>query len=218
MDSHTPGQHHPNPRRGGLRVTVAQGRYRLLEAECLSKRVPIEYLCESILEMAAHVEKYESQRPFGSRQFWHGIRVALNADGIIGCCPLMAPSSFAYASWTGTSADWGSPDRSSRLIYSLLDTTPELQQSLSHRLQPDRVWFALTRRSNLDRGVKRVLERTGQVVKVFKKGSKVAASKGSSSTGKLRAIQSLEDWCVWASKAATQTGLDTVGAQANATA
>ncbi len=77
------------------------------------------------------MEKHESQRPFGSRQFWHGIRVALDADGIIGCCPLMAPSSFVYASWTGTSADWGSPDRSSRLIYSLLDTTPKLQQYLS---------------------------------------------------------------------------------------
>ncbi len=152
--------------------------------------------------MVTHVEKHESQRPFGSSQFWHGIRVVLDADGIIGCCPLMAPSSFAYASWTGSSADWGSPDRSSRLIYSLLDTTPDpgdLQQSRSHRLQPDRVWFALTRRSNLDRGMKRVLERTGQVVTVFKKGTKVAASKGSSSTGKLRAIQSLEDWCVWAS-------------------
>ena len=45
----------------------------------------------------------------------------------------------------------------------------------------------------------------------------MAASKGSFSTGQLRAIQSLEDWCVWASKAATQTGLDTAGAQANAT-
>ncbi len=40
-----------------------------------------------------------------------------------------------------------------------------------------------------------------------------AASKGSSSTGKLSAIQGLEDWCVWASKAATQTGLDTARAQ-----
>jgi hypothetical protein len=168
--------------------------------------------------MAAHVKKHESQLPSGSRQFWHGIRVALDADGIIGCCPLMAPSSFEYASWTGTSADWGSLYRSSRLIYSLLDTTQELQQFLSHSLQPDPVWFALTRRSNLDRGVKRVLQRTGQVVTVFKKGTKVAASKGSSSTGKLRAIQSLEDWCVWASKAATQTGLDTVGAQASAEA
>ncbi len=61
---------------------------------------------------------------------------------------------------------------------------------------------------NLDRGVKRVL-RSGQVITVFKKGPKVAASKGSSRTGELRAIQSLEDWCVWASKAATQTGLET---------
>jgi hypothetical protein len=120
-----------------LKGTITQCRYRLLEAECLSKRVLIEYLCESILEMAAHVEKHESQRPFRSRQFWHGIRVALDADGIIGCGPLMTHSSFAYASWTGTSADWGSPDRSSRLIFSLLNTTQELQQSLSHRLQPD---------------------------------------------------------------------------------
>jgi hypothetical protein len=62
-----------------------------------------------------------------------------------------------------------------------------------------------------------VLVRTGQVVTVFKKGTKVAASMGGSSTGKLRSIQSLEDWCVWASKAATQTWLDTAGAQANAT-
>ncbi len=51
---------------GDLRVTVAQGRYRLLETECLSKRVPIEYLCESILEMAAHVEK-EIRKPAAVR-------------------------------------------------------------------------------------------------------------------------------------------------------
>jgi hypothetical protein len=114
--------------KGNLKGTITQCRYRLLEAECLSKRVPIEYLCESVLEMAAHVEKHESQWPFGSRQFWHSNRVAMDADGIIGCYPLMPvpPPSFAYASWTGTSVDWGSPERSSRLIYSLLDTTPEL--------------------------------------------------------------------------------------------
>ncbi len=69
---------------------------------------------------------------------------------------------------------------------------------------------------NLDRRVKRVLERTGQVITVFKKGTKVAASKVNSRTGKLRATQSLEYWCVWASKAATQTGLDTAGTQAGA--
>ncbi len=90
--------------KGNLKGTITQCCYRLLETECLSKRVPIEYLCERILEMDAHVEKHESQWPFGSHQFWHGIGVALNADGIIGCCPLMAPCSFAYASWTGISA------------------------------------------------------------------------------------------------------------------
>ncbi len=76
-------------REDNLTGTITQSRYRLLVAECLSKRVPIEYLCESILEMAAHVEKHESRPPFESRQFWHVIRVALDADGIIGYCPSM---------------------------------------------------------------------------------------------------------------------------------
>jgi hypothetical protein len=51
------------------------------------------------------------------------------------------------------------------------------------------------------------------VITVFKKGTTVAASKGSFRTGKLLAIQSLEDWCIWAS---IQTGLDTAGTQARA--
>jgi hypothetical protein len=38
-----------------------------------------------------------------------------------------------------------------------------------------------------------------------KRGSKVAASKGSFRSCKLKAIQSKEDWCPWASKAAIQT-------------
>jgi hypothetical protein len=49
-----------------------------------------------------------------------------------------------------------------------------------------------------------VLERKGQVITVYKRGSKVAASKGSFRRGKLKAIQSKEDWCLWASKAAIQ--------------
>ena len=32
-----------------LKGTITQRRYRLLKAECLSKRLPIEYICESIL-------------------------------------------------------------------------------------------------------------------------------------------------------------------------
>jgi hypothetical protein len=39
----------------------------------------------------------------------------------------------------------------------------------------------------------------------YYRGSKVTASKGSFRSGKLKAIQSKEDWCLWASKAAIQT-------------
>jgi hypothetical protein len=48
------------------------------------------------------------------------------------------------------------------------------------------------------------MERAGQVVTVYKKGSLTAACKGSYRTGKLRATQNREDWCVWASRAAIE--------------
>ena len=73
---------------------ISQRRYRLLEAECVTRQIPVEYLCDYILEGIAYVEKHESKRGFGSHQFWHGLKIALDSDGIIGCCPLMAPSSF----------------------------------------------------------------------------------------------------------------------------
>jgi len=192
-------------REGQLMGTISQSRYRLLEAECLSRRIPIEYLCDSIPEEIAYVEKHESKRGFGSHQFWHGLRVALDSDGIVGCCPLMAPSSFPYSSWTGSSADWGSQMQPRRPVFDLLCASPEIQHSLSGRLRPDQVWFALSRRSTLDRSIKQELERAGQVITVYKKGSRVAACKGSFRTGKVRAIQNKEDWCLWASNAAIRT-------------
>ncbi len=79
---------------------VTQGRFRLLEAEYQALGIATEYLCDSIPEWIAHVEKHELTRGFGSAQFWHGLslRVALDSEGIIGCCPLVAPSSFRYSS------------------------------------------------------------------------------------------------------------------------
>jgi hypothetical protein len=53
--------------------------------------------------------------------------------------------------------------------------------------------------------VRQVLERAGQMITVYKRGSKVAASKESFRSGKLKAIQNKEDWCLWASKAVIQT-------------
>ncbi len=130
----------------------------------ISRRIPIEYLCESIPEWNAHVEKVETARGFGSHHFWNELRVALSLDSIVGCCPPMPPSSFPYASWTGVSPDWGSQQRLSCPIFSLLCASTELQQSLSSRQRPDEVWFALSRRSTLDRHVKQLLERAGQVI------------------------------------------------------
>jgi hypothetical protein len=117
-----------------------------------------------------------SRRGFDSQQFWHGLRIALNLDGVIGYCPLMAPSSFAFSSWDGMSADWGYQLRPNRPVFDLFCASPELISvaSLSKRMQADQIWFALTRRRTLDRGVNQVIERAGQVVTVNKKGSLIA--------------------------------------------
>jgi hypothetical protein len=66
--------------------------------------------------------------------------------------------------------------------------------------------LALTRRSKLDRTVKQVMERAGQVITVYMKGSRVAACKGSFRTGQLRAIQNEGDWLIWASHEAIGVG------------
>ncbi len=60
---------------------------RILEAEYQAREIATKYLCNSILGWIAHVEKHEIKRGFGSHQFWHRLRVALDSDGIIGCCP-----------------------------------------------------------------------------------------------------------------------------------
>ena len=194
-------------REGRLMGSINQSRYRLLEAENLNRRIPIEYLCEYILEGIAYVEKHESKRGFGSHQFWHGLRVALDSDGIFGCCPLMAPSTFPYSSWTGLvgSADWGYQLHPRRPVFDLLCASAEEQRSLASRMRPDQVWFALSRRSTLDQNTKVILDRAGQVLTVYKRGSRVAACKGSYKSGKVRAIQNKEDWCLWASNAAIRT-------------
>ncbi len=86
----------------------------------------------------------------------------------------MALSSFAFSSWDGMSADWGYQLRPNRPVFDLLCASPEQQLRLSKRMQADQIWFALTRRRTLDRGVNQVIERAGQVVTVNKKGSLIA--------------------------------------------
>ncbi len=81
----------------------------------------------------------------------------------------------------------------------LLCASPEEQRSPSNWLRADQVWFILTWRSTLEQSVKLELERTGQVITVYKLGLRVAACKGSFRTGMLKAIPSKEDWILWAS-------------------
>jgi hypothetical protein len=107
----------------------------LLEAECQARGIATEYLCDSIPTWIAHVEKHELKRGFGSHQFWHGLRVALDSDGILGCCPLVAPSSFMYCSWDGITTDWGYQLQPSRPIYILIRSTPEEQRFISNYLR-----------------------------------------------------------------------------------
>jgi hypothetical protein len=66
------------------------------------------------------------------------------------------------------------------------------------------------------------LERAGRVVAtVYKKDSFVAACKGNYGTGKLKAVQNKEDWCIWAGRAAfgvrTVDGESSDGGAAGAT-
>jgi hypothetical protein len=136
-------------RDGCLIGIVTQGRFLLLEAEYQARGIATEYLCDSIPGWIAHVEKHEVTRGFGSHQFWLGLRVALEADGIIGCCPLVAPSSFMYLSWDGVSTNCSYQLQANRPRFDLLrssaESSPAEQQFLSNWFRSDQVWFAQLR-------------------------------------------------------------------------
>ncbi len=103
-------------RDGGLIGTVTQGRFRLLEAEYQARGIATEYLCDYVPGWIADVGKHEVKRGFRSHQFWHGRRgLALEADGIMGCCPLVAPPCM-YSLWDGVSTDFGDQLQPSRPV------------------------------------------------------------------------------------------------------
>ena len=85
-------------RAGQQSSTISQGRFQLLASECTKRGVALEYLCNTIPEWGKHLEKLEQKREIGSAQFWTGLQKALNSDGIVGCCPLVAPVAFRFAS------------------------------------------------------------------------------------------------------------------------
>ena len=78
---------------GLLLGTLNKSRFKLLAAECDERHIGLEFLCDSIPGWIASVEKLEQSRGICSHRFGAGLQAALEADGIIGCCPLVAPSS-----------------------------------------------------------------------------------------------------------------------------
>ncbi len=57
---------------------ICQSRFRLLEAECISWQIPIEYLCESNPEWIAHVEKFEIEITRCSARISFGMSLELH--------------------------------------------------------------------------------------------------------------------------------------------
>ena len=91
---------------GGHHVaTMTQGRWGLLTAAYDPQDV-----CAALPAWVAQVEKDEATKGVATSQFWHGIRAVLDAECIVGCNPLVAPSSFPVAirCW-GTLEGWGHP-------------------------------------------------------------------------------------------------------------
>ena len=75
--------------------------------------------------------------------------MALDLDCVIGCSPLVAPTSFLQA-LNGRGEGWGTSQPPSSLVYNLLQLPADEQWHLCQSLKADGCWYALTRGSTLD--------------------------------------------------------------------
>ena len=177
-------------------ATVNQGRWRLLAGAYDDSRVGeeaqrefVESVCAALPGWVAQVEKDEASRGVASAQFWHGVRVILDAECVVGCNPLVAPSSFpvAVCCW-GMLEGWGytSTSHPSRVMYCMLSQSPAKQLQMAQSLKAGATWWALTRASNLAPEVRAILSNRGNVLAVFKCGTSAAACKGSWRLAKLQ--------------------------------
>ena len=186
----------------GHAVTLNQGRWGLL-----STTYDSQDLCAALPSWAAQVEKEESTRGVPSHQFWFHVRSVLKADGIVGCNPLVAPSSFPVAvrCW-GLVEGWGhSAPHPTRIMHCLLTLEPADQRKLCQHLKAGDVWYALTRATTLDPAVKAVLAQRGNAIAVFKRGSRAAAAKGSWRRASFKTVKTNEHWTLWASSGAANS-------------
>ena len=193
-------------------ATVNQGRWRLLAGAYddsgvgeEAQREYVESVCAALPGWVAQVEKDEASRGVASAQFWHGVRVIVDAECVVGCNPLVAPSSFPVAvrCW-GMLEGWGysSASHPSRVMYCMLTQSPAEQLQMAQSLKAGAIWWALTRASNLAPEVRAMLSKRGHVLAVFKRGTRAAACKGSWRLAKLQTCKTKENWTLWASSGA----------------
>jgi hypothetical protein len=135
-------------------------------------------MCASLPGWIAQVEQEETSKGIPSAQFWKELRASLALDCIIGCSPLVAPSSFPMAQ-SGQGEGWGfNLPPPSRIIYNLLHLSAPEQWHVCQSLRADKCWYALTRGSTLDRCTIERLISVGMVLRFFRRGTRAAAAKG----------------------------------------
>ena len=186
-------------RDGQRRVgTTAQGRWGLLVSEYDAGEV-----CSALSKWIAWVEQEETSRGVPSVQLFKDLKTALALDGIYGCCPFVAPSSFQRSI-----SDWiraegcGQRLPSARPLYNLLCFTAPEQWHMCRDLRSDQEWYALTRSGTLGSQTKALLLRTGSAITVFRRGTRAAAVKGGWRQAKLGAVKTDAEWTLWASHGA----------------
>ena len=178
--------------------TIGQGRWGLLVSEYDADEV-----CRALPKWIAWVEQEETSRGVPSAQFLKGLKTALALDGIYGCCPLVAPSSFqkSISDWSRAEG-WGQRLQSARPLYNLLCLTAPEQWHMCRNLRSDQGWYALTRSGTLGPQTKALLLRTGTAITVFRRGTQAAAVKGGWRQAKMGAVKTDADWTLWASHGA----------------
>ena len=191
--------------------TVTQGRFSRLCAQLGQDKV-----LQSLHAWIVLAEKSERSRGVASAQFWRGLRLATNARGYIGGPALLLPPFFE---WSIPADDAGlqvplpsgaRKPRRGRYIVDCLHTDTQFQARIRVLLaNPTGSEFVVvTRPSTLDKDTHAMLERRYIRIHVFPRASLVVAKKANWSLGAFTAIQSSEEWTIWAPKSLSENAVD----------
>ncbi len=183
--------------------TVTQGRFLRLCSLFGQEKV-----LTSLSGWIQQAEQTEATHGVASAQFWSKLRQATGATGYIGGPPLLLPPYFARAMPSDDDRLKDPPPAGvhrpaqGRYIVDFLHRDANFQARMRVLLaNPGRSEFlVLTRPSTLEKDTTAMLSRRFTQIHTIIKGCYVAAKKGNWSRGAFHAIQSLQDWTLWAPK------------------